>query len=56
MDRYRAARRQEASQGAPRPAPDQLPDGNPFDLDNNHIGSPLRPEAIDSCLGQFYDE
>ena len=59
MDRVRAARRAEqlARKAA---AAAEKPDLNPqlFDeaSDQEESDSRLRPEAIDSCLGQFYDE
>ncbi|MGO8897541.1 MAG: MMPL family transporter [Isosphaeraceae bacterium] len=59
MDRVRAARRAEqlARKAA---AAAEKPDVNPklFDEagDQEESDSRLRPEAIDSCLGQFYDE
>ncbi len=59
MDRVRAARRAEqlARKAA---AAAEKPDVNPklFDeaSDQEESDSRLRPEAIDSCLGQFYDE
>ena len=58
MDRYRAARREEASRKAPVAADPEPPDGNPFEPDKDHTDGDgrLKPEAIDSCLGQFYDE
>ena len=57
MDRYRAARRAEASQKAPVAAPVAQPDGNPFEPDRQtDTDGRLKPEAIDSCLGQFYEE
>ena len=56
MDRYRAARWVEASQKAPVAAPVAQPDGNLFEHDKDHTDGRLKPEAIDSCLGQFYEE
>jgi len=55
MDRYRAARRAEHARET---APPQKPDINPFDDANGQRDgdTPLRSEAIDSCLGQFYEE
>jgi putative drug exporter of the RND superfamily len=59
MDRVRAARR--AEQFARKAtATAEKPEVNPklFDeaSDQEETDSRLRPEAIDSCLGQFYDE
>jgi RND superfamily putative drug exporter len=58
MDRVRAARR--AEQLARKAAAAEKADVNPklFDeaSDQEESDSRLRPEAIDSCLGQFYDE
>jgi len=59
MDRVRAARR--AAQFARKAtATAEKPEVNPklFDeaSDQEETDSRLRPEAIDSCLGQFYDE
>lgn len=55
MDRYRAARRAEHARET---APPQKPDINPFDDANGQRDgdTALRSEAIDSCLGQFYEE
>jgi RND superfamily putative drug exporter len=55
MDRFRAARRAEHARETALP---QKPDINPFDDANGQRDgdTPLRSEAIDSCLGQFYDE
>ncbi|MGO9924332.1 MAG: MMPL family transporter, partial [Isosphaeraceae bacterium] len=58
MDRVRAARR--AEQLARKAAAAEKPDVNPKLFaeasDQEESDSRLRPEAIDSCLGQFYDE
>ena len=59
MDRFRAARRAELLARKSAPA-DEKPDVNPkpFDeaSDQEDSDSRLRPEAIDYCLGQFYEE
>src|SRR5271157_795770 len=59
MDRVRAARRAEQL-ARKATAASEKPEVNPkpFDeaSDQEESDSRLRPEAIDSCLGQFYDE
>jgi RND superfamily putative drug exporter len=72
MDRYRAARREEKSRKkkakapvpvASRPKREKVENGvlAHHDAQSNHDGQSghddkLQPEAIDSCLGQFYEE
>jgi RND superfamily putative drug exporter len=59
MDRFRAARRAKLLDRKSALA-DENPDVNPKPLDEadgeEDGDSRLRPEAIDYCLGQFYEE